>query len=452
MAEAATERLKRLDSISDLGLYKDFSWDSDLLSDFNRYNLIYGHNYSGKTTLSRVFQSIENRGIHPDFAGATFSFTKGNGDTVSSSFDEPLPQVRVFNKEFVLRNFHEGGDMTGAGLIAVIGETNHALKTKKETLNKRAQMVLNFKSQLAVKKDRIESRLNAEATAQARTINQVVGGPYTRTHLLNHTIPSLPNDYLPLPLSESDLEAEKEQFRRAGDFESIDLYKPDHSIFFETLFKLRSSLKELASNTAIECLRENTNLERWVESGLVYHEAGKKCGFCGELVSEQRWTALKGHFSEAFSNLQNKLNAYKSDLSDLTFEAPIINETALYPELRDQYKGALEEVMSCLQPASDYMQEVIGYIDRKLQNIESAVNWIPNTTAAKDLRGAIRNLNKVLEQHNVKVRGADSVRRASKSKITKHFAVDYLKRNNVLQAEENTSEVAPNLGQVAVMV
>lgn len=447
MPSAATTRLQKLNSITGLGLYKNFFWDSEQLPDFDRYNLIYGHNYSGKTTLSRVFQSIENRGMHPDFAGATFSFTRGDGNVISSSFAEPLPQVRVFNKEFVFRNFNEGADMTGAGLIAVIGETNQELKIRQESLNGRIDKVTNFKTKLEGQKRAIETRLNAEATAQARIILQIVGGPYTRTHLLNTTIPLLPKNYLPLPLSEPELEAEKEQFRRAGDFEKIGLYQPNHSLFFINLFKLRSTLKEVATNNAIETLRQNTGLERWVETGIELNNAGERCGFCGAAVTDQRWTELKGHFSEAFSNLQNTLKGLKDDLNELVFEAPAINETSLSPELRDKYNNARAEVISLMSPASDYIQEIIGYIDRKIQSIESAITWIPNAVVAKALRSAIHSLNQVIEEHNAKVLGSDGVRSSSKSKICQHFAIDYLKRNNVLQAKYKTKTIEDRIAK-----
>jgi wobble nucleotide-excising tRNase len=46
------------------GVFRDFSWPSDL-SDFGRYNLIYGWNGSGKTTLSRLFRALENKTALP---------------------------------------------------------------------------------------------------------------------------------------------------------------------------------------------------------------------------------------------------------------------------------------------------------------------------------------------------------------------------------------------------
>ena len=122
------ERIQIIDSIKGFGLFKNFTWDDTVLDSFNRFNLIYGWNYSGKTTLSRVFQALEDSSIHPDFDGASFCFTKGDGTRVDSSFVGSLPQLRVFNRLFVERNFQQGTDMTGANVIAVLGEANQTLK------------------------------------------------------------------------------------------------------------------------------------------------------------------------------------------------------------------------------------------------------------------------------------------------------------------------------------
>ena len=52
----------RLSRLKDHGIYRDLSWPHDL-QDFGRYNLIYGWNGTGKTTLSRLFRALELREV-----------------------------------------------------------------------------------------------------------------------------------------------------------------------------------------------------------------------------------------------------------------------------------------------------------------------------------------------------------------------------------------------------
>ncbi len=49
--------IQQIDHLRDFGIYRNFQWGG--LSVFAKRNLIYGWNYSGKTTLSRLFQVLE---------------------------------------------------------------------------------------------------------------------------------------------------------------------------------------------------------------------------------------------------------------------------------------------------------------------------------------------------------------------------------------------------------
>ncbi len=63
--------LKAFERIQNFGVFEDYSRPLGL-EDFAELNLIYGWNYSGKTTLSRVLRSIETQSVHPDYGTARF--------------------------------------------------------------------------------------------------------------------------------------------------------------------------------------------------------------------------------------------------------------------------------------------------------------------------------------------------------------------------------------------
>ena len=55
-------------NINNLGLFKSFNWDSirdhgNNVVNLKRENIIYGRNYSGKTTLSRIIRALETKEI-----------------------------------------------------------------------------------------------------------------------------------------------------------------------------------------------------------------------------------------------------------------------------------------------------------------------------------------------------------------------------------------------------
>ena len=57
--------LKKIQYIKKLGVFDDFSWDGEVknkngeVQSFVDINIIYGRNYSGKTTLSRILRALE---------------------------------------------------------------------------------------------------------------------------------------------------------------------------------------------------------------------------------------------------------------------------------------------------------------------------------------------------------------------------------------------------------
>ena len=65
---------KKID-IKKFGLYRDFEWP-EKLPEFGRVNIIYGRNYQGKTTLSRIFDCLGQGRIHQDYLGCDFELVR----------------------------------------------------------------------------------------------------------------------------------------------------------------------------------------------------------------------------------------------------------------------------------------------------------------------------------------------------------------------------------------
>ncbi|WP_083851758.1 AAA family ATPase [Alcanivorax hongdengensis] len=93
--------LKAFERIHNFGVFNDYSRPGGL-EDFTELNLIYGWNYAGKTTLSRVLRSVETQSLHPDYSGARFEIsTNDNSSITESSLSTSSEKIRVFNSDFV---------------------------------------------------------------------------------------------------------------------------------------------------------------------------------------------------------------------------------------------------------------------------------------------------------------------------------------------------------------
>ena len=98
--------IKRIQFIKDFGIFKKFKWtDNSSLQDFKLKNIIYGWNYSGKTTLSRIFSSLRDSEIHPKYQKGEFKIINQDGkEFTEKNIDKYNNNIKVFNSEYIKRN------------------------------------------------------------------------------------------------------------------------------------------------------------------------------------------------------------------------------------------------------------------------------------------------------------------------------------------------------------
>ena len=98
-------QITRVSRLRGCGVFRNFTWPTELL-DFGRYNLVYGWNGPGKTTLSRLFRDLE-LGRQPEM-GEVVLRVDGT-DVRGESFSQSSVHIRVFNREFIEENVFPSG-------------------------------------------------------------------------------------------------------------------------------------------------------------------------------------------------------------------------------------------------------------------------------------------------------------------------------------------------------
>ena len=124
--------IKKIATIKNLAVFKDFDWDSIVRDRDNRpvyfkpLNIIYGRNYSGKTTISRILRALETGELSDKYTNPAFKVEFIDGTTVNQTSPKAHPYtVRVFNEDFVrshLRSFFD--DEHAIAPFAVLGDDN----------------------------------------------------------------------------------------------------------------------------------------------------------------------------------------------------------------------------------------------------------------------------------------------------------------------------------------
>ena len=119
-----------------MAVFQDFHWNSSVrdegnnIVEFKNINVFYGRNYSGKTTLSRIFRGLETGIISEKYASPEFQLSFEDRSKVSQNTLTDHGQIiRVFNEDFVKENLRfVVDDEYPINSFAILGEDNTTLE------------------------------------------------------------------------------------------------------------------------------------------------------------------------------------------------------------------------------------------------------------------------------------------------------------------------------------
>ncbi|KEJ86507.1 hypothetical protein HMPREF1002_04482 [Porphyromonas sp. 31_2] len=151
--------------IERFGLFSNYCWKQHIGTEnnhiFSKMNIIYGRNYSGKTTLSRIFRCIEMKQLHNNYHNGIFAITTDNS-TITNTNLVCSDKVRVYNTDFVRENLswlsNEEGDIKPFTLLG----SNNVKAEKRITEINEVLGGIDAKKGLLYRKWQIEENLQKE--------------------------------------------------------------------------------------------------------------------------------------------------------------------------------------------------------------------------------------------------------------------------------------------------
>ncbi len=286
--------ITKINKIKDFGIFKNFNGGT--LPEFKTFNLIYGWNYSGKTTLSRVFRCLEKGRLHDDYSSATFEL-----ENATTKYDHTFllkPNIRVFNSDFIKENLK--WDAENIEPIFLLGEENielqEALKQNEEELVKTAEELVEIKK-LRQNKQNI---LNTVLTDKAReTTNLLSLGRTFDRDRLKQLVEMVKDNVTNYMLEQSEFDKYKakaisnEQKPHIGEITTTIANLADLKLSVEKILR-----RQAVSDNKIQKLLENKPISDWVETGKTLHEGKTDCEFCGNILPTDLLIKLNEHFSK----------------------------------------------------------------------------------------------------------------------------------------------------------
>lgn len=326
--------LKKIQHIKKLGVFDDFSWDSEVknkggaVQNFVDINIIYGRNYSGKTTLSRIARALETGTLSDKYGSPSFQlkFTD-DSDVTPATLSTHGKNIRVFNEDFIRENlrFITNPD-DNIEPFAILGDDNNKIEKEIDALEAelgssvegnetglyadKKEAIANYSTAFIEHKqanDNLEKQLADKAT------NKEIGIKYKpeRFGEQNYTIAKLRADiitvknpnYQPLNL---ELVAQHEKLIDEKVLPKIPNFSSP-KLSFSSLAQQVEMLvtKPISESDKIQALVKDAVLNRWVNEGRTHHRNKyEKCAFCDSDISVERWAELDKHFDEESERLE----------------------------------------------------------------------------------------------------------------------------------------------------
>jgi len=376
--------IEKIKYIKNLAVFKDFDWDTDVVDannkvrEFSVINVIYGRNYSGKTTLSRIIRAMETGFISDKYENPEFCIKiKDGSDIIQNDLVSHNKTIRVFNEDFIKANlkFINNPD-EDIQSFAILGDNVNLEKEIQILKNKLGSQIEDEETKLykdlktladkyqTAKSTHSTTLKNLDEQIKSKAINNPNGikykserfgdQNYTTSKLKNEINIVLANNYKIIN-EEEKKKAEKvitEKKKASIDaLQNIALKFVDFSVKAEELITLK-----IGRSDKIDELVKDAVLNRWVKEGKILHQQKRTvCAFCNNKISDNRWEELDRHFDEESNKLEKQIINL---LSQIDNEKKQINTPTGYKkeQFYSEYHTDLEQL------SEEYSKIVLEYI------------------------------------------------------------------------------------------
>lgn len=436
--------IKCIQSIKHLGIFDNYSKKNNL-QPFTQKNLIYGWNYSGKTTLSRLFSFIENHNIPEEFSNVEFEIKMWNGTTIShTNIADCHILARVFNTDFIKNSLNfDSVDKKIKGIKFDVGE-NTAIR---ELINANNGEIENAKNKIRnnhINIDKFNEFENSKFTNEARRIkneclNSII--EFNKTHFKN-VISSFPpkcdiNQYIITDIKL--LNSIRSSAVATQSKELIDV--PFPILKYDTILQAVKNI--LASEPTLtqtdDILSNYTDLYLWAKSGLTLHTTSQltKCAFCGADISNgERLNFLNKFFSNQAALLKEQILELKNKISEEieSFNSLIwlrISRNDIVDGLSDTFSDYMQEYQSLRIRYTTLLELLLSILQDKEDNNLFISKTLPSNyddTCIEDIIDWFKKVEQLLIQHNNTVNKFESTRKQAQLKFKQHLVASFLKK------------------------
>ena len=423
--------IKKFVNINNLGIFKDFEWNKNVLDSQGKplvlqdINILFGRNYSGKTTLSRIIRAFETGTGLNKYKGGTFNFEMVDNSTINERNFESIPYpIRVFNEDFVRENLLFTNDPEqGVTPFAVLGGNVEIEKEIQEFKRKLGSSEEG--SETGLYKEKIEAT-NTYNTAnknyqdeqirlELSLKNKATSGPNSIKYQSevygdqNYNITKLKNDLN--CVTEEDLltDDQVDELRATlkEDLKQIPDINAAGSLNFEEINENVKSIVEqqILASDKIEELVHNAMAHKWVEEGCELHKDRETCLFCGGTITASRWKTLERHYDEATKDLKIRIEkaiAWINGRIQILEGLYKVSPNNYYLCFKDDVERINKDMDAVRKDCITTLTSILQQLKSKQDSIHTILTYTNHTfdfTAIEDIYRRIQKLNESARQY-----------------------------------------------------
>ena len=417
--------------IPNFGSFKNFVWSTSIrdegsnLGKFKKLNIIYGRNYSGKTTLSRIFRSLRTGKLPDKYESPLFSVSTHSGIITQDQIPISDHHIRVYNRDFVDDHLSFLRDREGnITSFAIVGSENIAIEKEITEIEKELGNVED-KTGLRYEYDNKNGeflakqgvQINAEKSLKAKLTQKATQPPNGIKHNPiykdpNYNTPKILVDIK--TIRQQSLKILDEKVRKEKEALLDETPLPDINkrfVFNPTIEKLRKTTADLLSKKIsptipIQDLLDDAVLQAWVKDGIPHHRNKRKtCGFCGQTLPPDLWKKLDEHFSKESTDLEialhNQIELLEKERNTLNSLFTIETKdfySAFQPSFQEAKKAIDEEVSKY----SASLNNLIKSLQSRVSDIFTPKQIPEFKDNSTEIAAKLAAVNKVIYQNNKK--------------------------------------------------
>lgn len=440
---------RRIESIERAAVWSGFDGRTSPAPDFDRYNLIYGWNASGKTTLSRVFGLFNESSTTRLPAGARVRASIGQ-DVLDSAMEQDRDRVlvHIFNRDFIDDNLQRDG-YTQAPALFIVGHENIRLSNRIASLTQRRERLAAMYRAVQKKHDEANGAREKAATDLARDCGTLLGVRGFRAPDLKGLAHGLANPAENL-FDDAALQVAVTQARDQSEFvpfRSWPAVAKPQSTRIDDIVQL---LRETPQQNAIKRLTDDPALSEWVRNGLRFHEHTDTCAFCGGDAAKALGEYSK-HFSDEYRRQHAAIEAAIGRLEQPRSLPSFPHEKEWVPDVRARTREALGRLNAWNTRESDIRSNWARLLREKLANMEAVLSVEPVDDRAPTLDAILADLQRAKDEHDRACDELATTRRGAADKVKAHFAARYLLDPVAAEASETLNQAGAALDRIKMV-